>query len=141
MVSFISNSAEETQAFAEDLGRQAAGGAVFGLVGELGAGKTQFVKGFARGLGVLEPILSPTFALLHSYLSGRLPLHHIDFYRLRGQAEILTAGLGEYFATDGVTVIEWWDRWEGKPPVRVQKVTFATTSGAGRKITYDPSCS
>src|SRR5690242_16519487 len=110
MAIFISHSAAETQAFAERIAQRAAAGLVIGLVGDLGAGKTQFVKGVARGLGVTEPVLSPTFALWHVYRSGRLALYHMDFYRLHGSEQIIAAGLHEYLAPEGITIVEWWDR-------------------------------
>jgi tRNA threonylcarbamoyladenosine biosynthesis protein TsaE len=137
MATFISHSPQETMAFGEQLGRQATSGLVFGLIGDLGAGKTQFVKGFARGLSVTEPVLSPTFALLHLYTSGRLPLYHIDFYRLDNSEQILGAGLAEYFSPAGVAVIEWWDRWRDPPPTHLREVRFETLNETERRITYD----
>ena len=137
MVTYISNSPEETASFAAALASQAQPGWLIGLVGDLGAGKTQFVKGFARGLQVQEPVLSPTFALLHSYESGRLPLYHIDFYRLDNDHQIIAAGLGEYFLTAGVTVIEWWDRWHGANPPNLRRFILEALSETKRQITYD----
>jgi tRNA threonylcarbamoyladenosine biosynthesis protein TsaE len=137
MATFISHSPEETAAFAEALAAQAKPGWLIGLVGDLGAGKTLFVKGFAQGLQINEPVLSPTFALLHSYESGRLPLFHIDFYRLDGDAQILAAGLAEYFETSGVTIIEWWDRWRGPAPPGLRCFVLDPIAETERRITYD----
>jgi tRNA threonylcarbamoyladenosine biosynthesis protein TsaE len=137
MATFISNSPLETEAFADALGRRVPAGAVFGLVGDLGAGKTQFVKGFARGLGVTELVLSPTFALVHQYESGRLPLAHLDLYRLQGQQQIRAAGLDEFFDPPGVAIIEWWDRWDGPVPRPLYRVTLETLGESSRRITYD----
>jgi tRNA threonylcarbamoyladenosine biosynthesis protein TsaE len=77
----------------------------------LGAGKTQLVKGLARGLGVTERVRSPTFALVNIYESGRLPLFHLDLYRLETREQIAAAGLEEYLQPGGVTVVEWAERW------------------------------
>ena len=116
MDTFISHSPEETQAFAAAIAATLSPGAVIGLTGDLGAGKTQFVKGLARGLGIAQPVLSPTFALVHHYSGGRLPLYHLDLYRLESQAQIMAAGLEEYLKPSGITVIEWWDRWTDPSP-------------------------
>ena len=112
MVTFISHSPEETIALGEKWGRQAQPGWVIGLSGELGAGKTQLVKGIARGLDITACVLSPTFNLVHEYGGGRLSLVHIDLYRLETPSQIIGAGLEEYFyQPPGVTVIEWVERW------------------------------
>src|SRR6266567_4504039 len=112
MATFISHSPEETTALGEQWGRAAKPGWIIGLTGDLGTGKTQLVKGIARGLGIAAPILSPTFTLVHEYLGGRLPLAHLDLYRLDSRAEIIRAGLEPYLLKPaGVTVVEWIDRW------------------------------
>src|SRR6516164_503623 len=110
----ISHSPAETEALGEAWGRSAQAGQVIGLSGDLGAGKTQFVKGFARGLGISARVQSPTFALVNEYLGGRLPLYHLDLYRLETAAQINSAGLDEYLSPDGVTIIEWAERWFGE---------------------------
>ncbi len=112
MATCISRSPEETSALGERWGRVARPGWVLGLSGELGAGKTQLVKGLALGLGVPGRVLSPTVALVNSYAGGRLPLVHLDLYRLETAAEIAAAGLEEFLRDgSGVTVIEWAERW------------------------------
>ncbi|MSR42555.1 MAG: tRNA (adenosine(37)-N6)-threonylcarbamoyltransferase complex ATPase subunit type 1 TsaE [Pedosphaera sp.] len=108
----ISHNAAETEALGEAWGRAAQPGWVLGLSGDLGAGKTQLVRGLARGLGVTARISSPTFALVNEYGGGRLPLSHIDLYRLETERQIIGAGLEEYLRPAGVTVIEWIERWE-----------------------------
>jgi tRNA threonylcarbamoyladenosine biosynthesis protein TsaE len=139
MATIISHNAGETQLFAERVAQSARSGQVIALVGDLGAGKTQFVKGFARGLGVTEQILSPTFALLHVYSSGRLPLYHLDFYRLESERQIIAAGLDQYFTPSGIAVIEWWDRWTGPQPPGLRQFTFESLTGTDRRIHYhDP---
>jgi tRNA threonylcarbamoyladenosine biosynthesis protein TsaE len=115
MATFISNSPEETEAFGETWGRTAKIGLVLGLSGDLGAGKTQFVRGMARGLSISVRIQSPTFALLNIYQGGRLPLFHLDLYRLDTPEQIVQAGLEPYLEPAGVTVIEWADKWFGTP--------------------------
>src|SRR6185369_10577 len=108
MATLISHNPAETEALGEQWGRDAANGLVIGLTGDLGAGKTQLVKGIARGLGIVSRIQSPTFTLVHEYREGRLPLYHIDLYRLDTQEQVFAAGLEEYFhQTDGLTVVEW----------------------------------
>lgn len=111
MVILISHSPEETGQLGESWGRAAAAGWIIGLTGDLGAGKTQFVKGFARGLGVTDRVHSPTFALAIEYHGGRLPLFHLDLYRLESAQEIFSAGLEEYFhQRNGMTIVEWAER-------------------------------
>src|SRR5262249_51576236 len=113
MAMFISHSPADTQALGEGWGRTVQAGAVIGLSGELGAGKTEFVKGLARGLGIAQRVHSPTFALINIYEGGRLPLYHLDLFRLETPEQISAAGLEEYLSSGGVTVIEWPERWFG----------------------------
>ena len=94
---------------------------MIGLCGDLGAGKTQLVKGLARGLGITARVHSPTFTLVNLYPGGRLALAHVDLYRLATREQIIAAGLEEYFVPAGVTVIEWAERWFGKPEVGGRK--------------------
>jgi tRNA threonylcarbamoyladenosine biosynthesis protein TsaE len=109
---FISRSPDETAALGEAWGREVQAGWVLALTGGLGAGKTQLVRGLARGLGSPARVHSPTFVLLHIYDGGRLPLHHLDLYRLAGPEELMGAGLDEYlYAHNAVTVVEWAERW------------------------------
>lgn len=116
MATNISHSPLETLALGEAWGRTAQRGMVIGLCGDLGAGKTQLVKGLARGLEIPEPVHSPTFALVNVYSGGRLPLFHLDLYRLESAEQIIGAGLEEYLNPEGVSVIEWADRWFGPRP-------------------------
>jgi tRNA threonylcarbamoyladenosine biosynthesis protein TsaE len=111
MATNISHNPAETAALGEQWGRAATSGLVIGLSGDLGAGKTQFVKGLARGLGVEARVQSPTFALVNIYTGGRLALFHLDLYRLDTPEQIAAAGLEEYLQPEGVTVIEWAERW------------------------------
>ena len=103
---FISNSPDETQAFAADMAKRLSAGDVLCLYGDLGAGKTAFVQGLAKGLGIDEPITSPTFTIVNEY-EGRLPLYHFDVYRIADSDEMYEVGFDEYVYGEGVSVIEW----------------------------------
>lgn len=109
----ITNSPEDTEALGAELAKGLfnSPGAVIGLVGELGAGKTSFVRGMARGLGVKGCVKSPSFTLINVYEGGRLPLYHIDLYRLAKAEELYAAGLEEYIYAKGISVIEWADKF------------------------------
>jgi tRNA threonylcarbamoyladenosine biosynthesis protein TsaE len=136
----ISHNPGETEALGETWGRMALRGLVLGLSGDLGAGKTQLVKGLARGLGIIQRVHSPTFALVNIYTGGRLTLFHLDLYRLETREQILAAGLEEYLTPDGVAVIEWAERWFGNErsansPIRWVKIE--TRSETERRITYE----
>lgn len=139
MDTFISHSPEETQRLGEECGRAAVPGLVVALTGDLGAGKTQWTKGFARGMGITGRVLSPTFALINVHRGGRLPFYHIDLYRLGSPEEVLTAGLEDYLRPDGVTVVEWAEHWFGQTPAaaNLMRVRFETLSETERKITYE----
>jgi tRNA threonylcarbamoyladenosine biosynthesis protein TsaE len=146
MATFISHNVSETESLGETWGRAAQTGLVIGLSGDLGAGKTQLVKGIARGLGISERIHSPTFALLNEYSSGRLPLFHLDLYRLETREQIIGAGLEEYFYQPrGVAVIEWIERWEtdrrqspaGSENPMLRIVTIEAVNEAERRIIYE----
>lgn len=113
MATFISHSPAETEALGEAWGRTAPRGCVIALSGDLGAGKTQLVKGIARGLGVKARVHSPSFTLVNEYGGGRLRLFHLDLYRLETPEQIHSAGLEEYLRPDGVAVIEWAERLSG----------------------------
>ena len=149
MATYISHSAEETQALGGAWGREAVSGLVIALCGDLGAGKTQLAKGIARGLGITGRVHSPTFTLVNHYEGGRLPLFHVDLYRLDSPDQIIAAGLEEYFNTAGVSVIEWAERWLGaadqaklefqSPAPRLRRVQIETLNETERRITYEDS--
>jgi tRNA threonylcarbamoyladenosine biosynthesis protein TsaE len=120
MATFISHSPEETEAAGEAWGLAARPGWVIGLRGDLGAGKTCLVRGLARGLQITARVRSPTFSLVNEYRGGRLPLDHLDLYRLESRREILSAGLDNYFLSpEGVVVVEWIDRWLDLAPPEI----------------------
>ena len=109
---FISHSPQQTRRLAARLAELLQGGETICLSGKLGAGKTTFVQGLGEGLGIDEPIISPTFTLIREYVSpqGRPPLYHIDFYRLETTQDFQSLGLDEYFYGDGICAVEWPER-------------------------------
>lgn len=119
-----SRSAAETAAAGRARARQLQPGDVLALVGDLGAGKTEFVKGLAAGLQSDAAVTSPTFTLIHEYADGRLPLYHFDFYRLEKEAEALALGLDVYFFGEGVSVVEWADRFPRLFPENTRWIFF-----------------
>jgi len=143
MATFISHSPAETESLGEHWGRVAPRGLVIGLSGDLGSGKTQLVKGLARGLGVKAPVRSPTFTLVNEYAGDRLRLFHLDLYRLESPDQIIGAGLEEYLQPDGVTVIEWAERWpalnaeRGARSAEFRHVQIETLERTVRRIMYE----
>lgn len=105
------NSSEETLKLGEIIGKSLNTGSIIALVGDLGAGKTVFVKGLAKGLGIDEEPNSPTFVIMNCY-EGRMPLYHFDLYRLSDEDELMGIGYEEYFFGSGVSAVEWADRVE-----------------------------
>jgi len=137
-IEVVTTSPEETEALGAALGRAARGGELLGLVGELGAGKTCFVRGLAAGLGI-DPahVHSPSFTIATEYRGGRVPLTHVDFYRLErphDEEPLLRDAL--YGA--GVAAVEWFDRLAIAPDDEVLLITFRFTTGEGRAIRLDP---
>jgi tRNA threonylcarbamoyladenosine biosynthesis protein TsaE len=136
---FISHSPAETESLGEKIGRAAQPGFVFALSGDLGAGKTQLVKGIARGLEISARVHSPTFTLVNEYGGGRLKLFHLDLYRLETPAQILSAGIEEFLQPDGIAVIEWAERI-ANCELRIAKlknVKIEIVGETDRKIIYD----
>ncbi|WP_071131645.1 tRNA (adenosine(37)-N6)-threonylcarbamoyltransferase complex ATPase subunit type 1 TsaE [Enterococcus timonensis] len=127
----IFTSPEETQTFAQHLGQLCVGGEIIFLNGDLGAGKTTFTKGFARGLDISAMIKSPSYTIIREYENGRLPFYHMDLYRLAGDNDEL--GLEEYFQSSGVTVIEWGNLLEDLP-ADFLTITFEKTGEESRKL-------
>ena len=142
MATFISHSPAATESLGEAWGREAQNGLVIALSGDLGAGKTQLVRGLARGLGVTARVHSPTFTLVNEYGGGRLKLFHLDLYRLETAAQILSAGVEEFLSPDGVAVIEWAERledgrWKMEDGKKFVQVNIEIVSETERKIIYD----
>ena len=133
-VDFYLSGPEETRRLGEILGVLAGSGLVLALTGELGAGKTCLAQGLAKGLGVPEsvPVVSPTYTLANEY-PGRVPLFHLDLYRLDGE-EFAQSGLDEYFYGNGVTVIEWAEKaYDDLPSPRLE-MEFSFPAGGGRLV-------
>jgi tRNA threonylcarbamoyladenosine biosynthesis protein TsaE len=129
----ITASEAETEQAGEELGRRLARGSVVLLYGNLGAGKTAFVRGMVRGLGAEpEDVSSPTFTIMQEYAGATATLYHVDLYRLE-PAEIEDLGLDDLVESDGVVAIEWADRWPGRP-VHVTEVHIESTGEQTRRI-------
>jgi len=144
MATFISHSPADTEALGEQWGREAQRGWIIALSGDLGAGKTQLVRGLARGLGVTARVHSPTFTLVNEYGGGRLQLFHLDLYRLETPEQIRGAGIEEFLQPEGVTVIEWAERLASPESGiwgmgRVIGVRIEVTSETERRIEYEDS--
>ena len=134
---FISHSVSDTEAFAKQLAKTFVGGEVLLLHGELGAGKTHFVKGLAAGLGVDDVVTSPTFALHNSY-TGRLTLNHFDFYRIEDSEEVVVLGLNEFFYDkQAVSAIEWSENVKDLLPKGCVTVKIEKIDENSRKITVE----
>jgi tRNA threonylcarbamoyladenosine biosynthesis protein TsaE len=131
--------AEETEATAARLAALLRAGDLLCLSGDLGAGKTTFTRGLARGLGSPALVSSPTFTLIHEYGGGRLPVYHADAYRLTGGADAVFTGLEEYLDRgDGVLVVEWWERIADILPAERLEIELTETGDEGRQITFTP---
>jgi len=140
MPSIVTTSGEETIALGSRLGRLLAPGDFVALVGELGAGKTQFAKGVAAGLGVEPdtPVTSPTYTILNIY-QGRIPLYHFDLYRLQGPTEVEDLGFDEYFSGDGVCLVEWAERLGDEAPQELLTVTMNHAGAENRTVSFAAS--
>jgi len=129
----ITSSPEETQQFGARLGKLAQPGDIFLLVGKLGAGKTCLTQGIARGLGIAEYAASPSFVVVRE-LHGRLPLYHMDFYRLENLEEIADLGLDDYFYGKGVSVVEWAEKGLSLLPPEHLLIEMSYISDTGRRL-------
>ena len=109
---FITNSPEETEKIGQALGAQLRPGTILAYTGDLGAGKTAFTRGIARGLGCTEQVTSPTYTIVNEYLSGRLPLFHFDMYRLSCADDLWDIGWEDYLDRNGVCAVEWSENVE-----------------------------
>ncbi len=135
-----SYSEKDTEAIAEDLARKSAPSDVFALVGDLGVGKTAFAKGFARGLDIDEPIVSPTFTIVQIYEGGKMPLYHFDVYRLGDESEMDEIGYEDCFYGEGVSLVEWADTVRSVMPQKTVWITVEKDLTRGtdyRRITID----
>jgi len=135
VATFISNSPDETEGFGRKFAETVKAGDVLALTGGLGSGKTQFVKGLTAALGATTGATSPTFTLIHEYSGGRLPIYHFDFFRVENRQSAERLGLDDYFLCDGVSMIEWADRFCDLIPENARWIRFETKSETQRAIT------
>lgn len=134
------NAPEETFALGRRLGQESVPGQVYTLIGDLGVGKTVFTQGFAEGLGITEPVNSPTFTILQVYEEGRLPFYHFDVYRITDVEEMDEIGYEDCFYGNGVCLIEWADLIAEILPEKCQRVTIEKNLEKGfdyRRITIE----
>lgn len=134
------NSANETFAFGKRIGQLAKPGQIFTLVGDLGVGKTVFTQGVAEGLGIIEPISSPTFTIIQVYEEGRIPFYHFDVYRIGDIEEMEEIGYDDYFFGEGICLIEWANLIEEILPKDIVAITIEKELEKGfdyRKITVE----
>ena len=135
IITFETSSPDETEAFGQALGKTLEAGMWVGLDGELGAGKTCFVRGVAAGLGVPKgwPVTSPTFTLLNVY-EGRIPLYHLDLYRLSSEDDLEAIGYYDLFTEEGVVIVEWAGRISSSAPSKHLSFFIEQLSESGRRF-------
>ena len=131
---YITNSPEETEALGERLAQTLTPGTVLAYRGDLGAGKTAFTRGLARGLGYKEPVTSPTYTIVNEYLGGRLPLFHFDMYRLSSEEDLWDIGWEDYLERGGVCAVEWSEN-VAAALTGAMLVSIEKTGESTRKIT------
>ncbi|NMA02906.1 MAG: tRNA (adenosine(37)-N6)-threonylcarbamoyltransferase complex ATPase subunit type 1 TsaE [Clostridia bacterium] len=137
MLSVISKSPQETSYIGERMAKYLSPGDFISLTGDLGAGKTLFAQGIARGLGIEDHITSPTFTIIHEYNEGRLPLYHMDVYRVNGVQDMENLGYEEYFYGQGVSLVEWANLISEIIPPEHLRLDFKVVP-EGREITFYP---
>src|SRR6201993_2099057 len=135
VATFTSNSPAETEAIARRLAEDLVAGSVLALKGELASGKTLFTQGLVAGLQSDAAVTSPTFTIVHEYHGGRLPVYHFDFFRLENRESAIRLGLEDYFFSDGISVIEWADRFPELIPEQARWISFEIKSEHQRIIT------
>ena len=129
-----SNTTAQTEAIGQALAQHLRPGDVVAFFGDLGAGKTAFTRGLARGLGITDPVTSPTYTIVNEYPSGRIPLFHFDMYRLSGAEALFDLGWEDYLDRGGVCAVEWSERAEGLLPEDVIRVRIHTEGESARVI-------
>jgi tRNA threonylcarbamoyladenosine biosynthesis protein TsaE len=127
-------SPEAMEALGHEAAASAGPGAVIALTGGLGAGKTHWTKGFVAGIGSRDDVTSPTFGLLHEYHGGRLPVFHLDFYRLESAAELVALGWDELVEEGGVIIAEWGDKFPELLPPNTRWLNFTTEPDGSRVL-------
>ena len=136
MATFISNSPAETEAIGRQVAENIGVGSVLALKGDLGSGKTLFVKGVVAGLGSSADVTSPTFTIVHEYRGGRLPVYHFDLFRVENPQALARLGLDDYFFGDGISVIEWADRFPEFVPEQARWIFFEIKTETQRAIMF-----
>lgn len=139
MVSIQTHNANETRALGARLAEQLQAGDVVLLEGELGAGKSEFTRGIAQGLGITGYITSPSFTILQVYDSGRIPLFHFDWYRLSGVSELYEMAMDEYLYDEGISVVEWPDIAREAIPERHLRIRIDVSEENDRTFTLMPA--
>ena len=134
---FISHSPEETKKIAEEFSKTLKGGEVVAFTGNLGAGKTCFTSGLAKGLGFLGRVTSPTFALMNEYSGGRLNVFHFDMYRISSWEDLYSTGYFEYLEAGGVVAVEWSENIEAALPEKYITVEILKNADGGREINVE----
>jgi tRNA threonylcarbamoyladenosine biosynthesis protein TsaE len=132
----IAADAQATREVAAEFVANLREGSVVALTGDLGSGKTEFVKGLVAGLGSSAQVTSPTFTLIHEYLGGRLPLYHMDLYRLTSEHELDEIGFDDYLSRPGICAIEWPNRFPQRIPEAAIRVTMSITETDERVICW-----
>jgi tRNA threonylcarbamoyladenosine biosynthesis protein TsaE len=133
---WISQSPDQTRFIAAKLAGSLVAGSVIKLVGDLGAGKTEFVKGIATGLDCENAVTSPTFTLVQEYLGGRLPLFHLDLYRLNEEAELDEIGFEDYLRAGGICAVEWADKFPNRMPHESVEIVLTILENNARRIAW-----
>ncbi len=131
---FVCNSARETEMLGQKLGERIKKGTVIALFGDLGAGKTAFVRGLAKGLGIVADVTSPTFALINEYKNSEYELYHFDMYRIIGWDSLYSVGYFDYVDTDAILAIEWSENIEEFLPEDCVRVTIRKTREENERI-------
>ena len=133
---FITNSPQETEALGQKLGQMLPAGTVIAYRGDLGAGKTAFTRGLARGLGIQDPVTSPTYTIVNEYLGGRVSLFHFDMYRLHSADDLFDIGWDDYLERQGICAVEWSEN-VAEALEEPLVVTICKTGEESRKITLE----
>ncbi len=132
--SYVSHSDQDTVNLAKDLASGLKAGDIIALIGDIGTGKTTFVKAIAKALGISETVSSPTFTIVREYRSGKFPLFHFDVYRLSNEDEFYDIGAEEYLYGDGITIIEWADIVEDALPLNTMIIEIKYGNNEGERI-------
>ena len=137
MISFTTHSSEETISLGEKIGSLLKPGDIIAMTGTLAAGKTTITKGIAKALGVKDTITSPTFCLISEYAGDKMPLYHMDVYRLDGVEDFINLGVDDMLFGEGVCIIEWSEKVESELPKNTIWMTIVPGNDGSRKITLE----